>query len=57
METLTPAVLEKLRTITQEVLAEEAAANPSFARILASQDAFREDYAKWKSRAYLPRDF
>ena len=28
-----------------------------FAEILASQKAFRENYAQWKSRAYLPRDF
>jgi len=26
-------------------------------RILESQEAFRADYAYWKTRAYLPRDF
>ena len=57
METLQPEVLRGLQMITDEVLAEEAAANPDFARILASQKAFRADYALWKSRAYLPRDF
>jgi len=37
---LPPALLEELRTVTLEVLAEEAAADPEFAEILASQQAF-----------------
>jgi TRAP-type mannitol/chloroaromatic compound transport system substrate-binding protein len=36
---------------------DEAAKNADFAAIYASQQAFREDYGHWKSRAYLPRDF
>jgi TRAP-type mannitol/chloroaromatic compound transport system substrate-binding protein len=56
-ETLAPEILRELQRITGEVLKEEAAADPWFARILESQDAFRADYAYWKSRAYLPRDF
>lgn len=57
VETLPMDVLRELDRITGDVLAEEAAASAEFARILESQTAFREDYAQWKSRAYLPRDF
>jgi TRAP-type mannitol/chloroaromatic compound transport system substrate-binding protein len=57
VETLPMDVLRELERITGDVLAEEAAASPEFARILESQNAFRADYAQWKSRAYLPRDF
>ncbi|MFU8814445.1 MAG: TRAP transporter substrate-binding protein [Pseudomonadales bacterium] len=57
VETLPMDVLRELDRITQNVLAEEAAASPEFARILESQNRFRSDYAHWKSRAYLPRDF
>jgi topoisomerase-4 subunit B len=55
--TLPEEVLRELDRITAEVLAEEAAADADFARILESQQRFRADYALWKSRAYLPRDF
>jgi TRAP-type mannitol/chloroaromatic compound transport system substrate-binding protein len=57
VETLPMDVLRELDRITGDVLAEEAAASAEFARILESQTAFRKDYAQWKSRAYLPRDF
>lgn len=57
VETLPDDVLRELQRITDAVLAEEAAADDAFARILASQQSFRADYAYWKSRAYLPRDF
>jgi TRAP-type mannitol/chloroaromatic compound transport system substrate-binding protein len=57
VETLPTDVLRELERITGEVLAREAAANADFARILESQKRFRSDYAHWKSRAYLPRDF
>lgn len=56
-ETLPDDVLRALERITGEVLAEEAERNVDFARILADQQRFREDYAHWKARAYLPRDF
>lgn len=56
-ETLAPEILRELQRVTDEVIKEEAAADPWFARILASQEAFRADYAYWKTRAYLPRDF
>lgn len=57
VETLPMEVLRELDRITREVLDEEAAASVEFARILESQNQFRSDYALWKSRAYLPRDF
>ena len=50
-------LLEELRSVTLGVLAEEAAADPEFAEILASQQAFSASYANWKRLAYLPRDF
>jgi TRAP-type mannitol/chloroaromatic compound transport system substrate-binding protein len=56
-ETLPREVLEVLRETTQEVLAEEAAADPHFAKILASQKAFSATYRYWKQLGYLPRDF
>ena len=54
---LSREVLETLRATTGEVLAEEAAADEHFARILASQRAFSESYGHWKRMGYLPRDF
>jgi TRAP-type mannitol/chloroaromatic compound transport system substrate-binding protein len=56
-ETLPMEVLRELERITEEVMAEEADADSDFAEIYASQQAFRENYRHWKSRAYLPRDF
>lgn len=50
-------LLEELRDVTRDVLAEEAAADPEFAEILASQQAFSKSYAVWKRLGYLPRDF
>lgn len=55
--TLPDEVLRELERITTSILDSEAERDPHFARILASQRAFRADYAHWKSRAYLPRDF
>lgn len=56
-ETLPTDVLRELQRITGEVMAAEAARDADFAKIYASQQAFRADYSHWKSRAYLPRDF
>ena len=56
-ETLPDDVLRELQRITHAVLEEEAGKSEDFATILASQRAFRADYAHWKARAYLPRDF
>lgn len=56
-ETLPLDVLRALEAVTEEILDEEAAKNPSYKKILDSQRAFRAEYAEWKTRAYLPRDF
>ncbi len=56
-ETLPEDLLRELQRITATVLEEEARNDSDFATILASQNAFRADYAHWKARAYLPRDF
>ena len=56
-ETLPGDVLRKLEEISGQVMAQEAAREEEFRLIHESQQAFRNDYAKWKSRAYLPRDF
>lgn len=55
--TLPEPILRQLQEVTESVLAEEAANDADFAEILASQRAFRDTYAHWKARAYLPRDF
>ena len=56
-EVLPQPILRELQKVAEEVIAEEAAKDADFAEILESQSAFRENYAHWKSRAYLPRDF
>tara|TARA_A100001037_G_C15152167_1_gene640149 strand:+ start:6121 stop:7227 length:1107 start_codon:yes stop_codon:yes gene_type:complete len=56
-EILPDDVLRKLEEISGQVMAQEAARDEDFRLIHESQQAFRNDYAKWKSRAYLPRDF
>jgi len=38
-----------------EVVAEQKAADPAFAKIWADLSAFREDYALWEKNAFLPR--
>lgn len=55
--TLPRPILEELRTVTESVLDEEAAADPWFAKILEAQRRFRAEHRLWKERAYLPRDF
>jgi TRAP-type mannitol/chloroaromatic compound transport system substrate-binding protein len=50
-------VLRELERITADVMREEAEKDDDFRLILESQTAFRAEYAHWKSRAYLPRDF
>jgi TRAP-type mannitol/chloroaromatic compound transport system substrate-binding protein len=56
-ETLPIEILEELRRVSTEVLDEEAAKDPYFAQILASQRQFSATYSYWKRKAYLPRDF
>lgn len=52
--TVTPELLATLERATNEVLEAEAAADPDFAKILASQRSFRAEYREWRTRAYLP---
>jgi TRAP-type mannitol/chloroaromatic compound transport system substrate-binding protein len=56
-EILPEPLLRELNKVSDQILQEEADRDPDFAEILASQLAFRSQYAQWKSRAYLPRDF
>jgi TRAP-type mannitol/chloroaromatic compound transport system substrate-binding protein len=56
-EMLPESILRELEAVANQVIEEEAAKDASFAKILKSQRAFRKNYAEWKSRAYLPRDF
>lgn len=56
-ESLPLPILRELNTVSNEVLAEEAAKDADFAEVLESQREFRSNYKHWKQRAYLPRDF
>ncbi|MGR8948926.1 MAG: TRAP transporter substrate-binding protein [Gammaproteobacteria bacterium] len=56
-EILPDEVLRALQKVTLEILAEEASRDSMFKEILDSQTKFREVYAAWKTRAYLPRNF
>lgn len=47
-------ILFKLKTITEEVLAEESASDADFKRVHDSQKAFLKSYVLWDERAYLP---
>ncbi|UWR38408.1 TRAP transporter substrate-binding protein [Sulfitobacter sp. W074] len=50
---LSDDVIAALRTAWDEVVEEEAAANPDFARVYESYKAFREDYKLWSEIAYV----
>ena len=50
-------ILKQLQAVTTKVLEKEAAKDEDFARIWASQKAFKAKYKIWKDHAYLPRDF
>jgi TRAP-type mannitol/chloroaromatic compound transport system substrate-binding protein len=54
---LPEALLRELKKVTDEVMAEESAANPDFKRVYDSQKKFTADYRDWKQHAYLPRNF
>ena len=56
-ETLPEDVLRALHSVTEDILDEEASRDAMFREILLAQRAFRAEYAAWKTRAYLPRDF
>jgi len=51
--TIPDDILKQLNKVTQEVLAEESAADADFKRVLESQQAFEKDYNVWDERAYL----
>jgi TRAP-type mannitol/chloroaromatic compound transport system substrate-binding protein len=48
-------VQDELRRVTGQVLAEEAAADRDFARVLESQRAFAVDHDRWRMLAYPKR--
>ncbi len=50
--TLSPELLATLAVAAEEVLAEEAAADADFARVLRHQRAFRASYKRWRELAY-----
>ncbi len=54
---LPDSILRELKSVSDEVMAGEAARDQDFRRIHESQLAFRGQYALWKRFAYLPRDF
>jgi TRAP-type mannitol/chloroaromatic compound transport system substrate-binding protein len=56
-ETLPEDVLRQLKSITDEVLDEQAAVDKDFKAILESQREFHEMYLHWRRLAYLPVDF
>jgi TRAP-type mannitol/chloroaromatic compound transport system substrate-binding protein len=56
-ERLPEPLLRELNRVSNDVLQEEANKNESFAKILASQRTFKQNYQHWKRLAYLPRDF
>ena len=54
VEILPEALLRELNRISDQILEEEAAKDADFAEILASQLAFREQYAEWKGGPICP---
>jgi TRAP-type mannitol/chloroaromatic compound transport system substrate-binding protein len=48
-----PEFIEAFRQAWQEVVEEEAAADPRFKEIYDSYTAFRQNYATWREVAYL----
>jgi len=50
-------ILKALEKATGEVLAEEAAKDPLFKKVLDSERAFMAQYQTWKDLGYLPRDW
>lgn len=51
---LSPPILAALRKASEEVLAEEAAKDALFKKVLESQRAFDATYRPWQALAYLP---
>ena len=50
------SILKELKQATNEVLAEQSAADPDFKRVLESQQAFQKSYNIWDEMAYLPTE-
>ena len=50
-----PEMLAVFKDTWDEVAAEEAAADPFFAKVLEDMTAFRGGYELWKQNAFLPR--
>ena len=50
-------VLRALQAATDKVLADEAAKDPMFKKVLDSQLAFQQSHEPWKQLGYLPRDW
>lgn len=50
-------LLKQFEKLSAEVMAEQAAKDEDFKKVLESQDAFSKAYQPYKVRAYLPRDF
>jgi TRAP-type mannitol/chloroaromatic compound transport system substrate-binding protein len=48
-----PEILDALRAGWEEVVAEQVASDPDFARVWESLSTFRANYAKWKAIGYL----
>ena len=49
-------ILKQLKEATNQVLAEQAAADADFKMVLESQQAFQKDYVIWDENAYLPTE-
>ncbi len=56
-ETVPVEMLKALKSLTDEVMNEQAEADADFKRVYESQKEFTKSYGTWKSLAYLPRDF
>ena len=50
-------ILRELKDHADQVLDEDAAKDPDFARVLESQRAFQENHDFWRRLAYLPKEF
>lgn len=54
---VSPELLAAFKKASDEVLAEEAAKDPMFKKVLDSMVAFQRQNAKWHEFGFLPRDF
>ena len=54
-QSVPPAMLDELRILTGEVMAEQSAKDSDFKVVYESQEAFSAGYQAWKGLAYLPR--